>query len=328
MYLKERARKEEDQREGARRRLHSLNARIAHLDSAVASASSAVQAALDESTRHVAQRALPAIGARVGERLAAKTLSEENPRGVELPELIRSWEAKLDHSVKREVAGSMGREEFVRLASSTLAEHWARRPGSVEVSHLSAEEMEEKERERVKSTLLKLGVSEEDFSAQFDEYLTAAGSQAGGLQIGPTIEAMLRAGAERKSADAALIASCHVLKNAALEQQGALRDVLSAVVLQGEQEAEAAARDAARAEEAAKGSKEALAAAAARKEAAAAAAKKVTTTPAWMAKQWDAKQAGDAKQAEEPRAPAGEQEGVKSSEGASEEGGVEAVVVS
>lgn len=153
--------------------------------------------------------------------------------------------------VDRKTPGCLERDEFIRLVASSLAGRPPNRAG-LELSHLSATETEEREREAAAETLKLVGASESDVEAQFEAFLTAeralasaplpaastrprtskagdpdaagaSGATPGHVKIRTTLGRMLQAHLDWQSEDATYLASTIKLRDAAIEQQDLLR---------------------------------------------------------------------------------------------------------
>jgi len=292
--LQDKATEDERLREELSSQLKSVADKISRLEDMSSAMIGAQQAALDSATKLSEHRALPAIDAKIGEKLNAKLKSDLNEKGMELEDLHASW------NVAKKVPGWMDKAEFMKAATATLTEVTLKRQkaeASKAAPSRTAEERDkmqqmstdERETYQAREALKAVSINEEDVSVLFDTILAHAMAldddskprdeqHAVLLEIEPTLKLMMAADPARKSTDASLFQVASRLRDAALEQQ--------AITKQGMAEFEAAEKAEAsavrlKAEEKAKAAEEVKKEAAAAKRSAAV-TKKDAKVPAWM----------------------------------------------
>ena len=228
-YLKDKAAKDAVLREQLQRSVATFPGRIGALETAIANATRAVEAAHDEVAKHVAYRERPKVDARLGTELAAKVRSDERPDGLELDELVKRWEEGCKKS------GLMSRDEFVRHAAVTVpgSGAGAGRPtlsSGLSVG-MSVSESKEKDKEFHCEQLKTAGFDVNAVEAQFDEWdrrtqeskLQEEEPPRGWVPIGVTIKAMLQAHKDDVAEEAVLQASTAACRGTALAEQEGLR---------------------------------------------------------------------------------------------------------
>jgi len=294
--LQDAAANEQRRKVELRRKLDELGVKIDRVELLIADTSVAIGAAFDEAEKLSDHRALPAIDAKVGEKLSAKLRTPDNPKGVEFEDIAVQWEAG------RAVLGWMSQDEFFKSVAACLAEVTVRRQRT-EANKLKSDPLGDAnlrtsglEIDLASASLESVNVKDADVNAQFDamvadvarakEGATPAEVSDGGagdgrerLEIRQTLKRMMAADPARRAKDASLFESAEALKVRALEHQEGFRNAISAFE---QAEAEEAAADAARAEAEAVAAKEAREKAKASKKAELEAAKTKKSIPTWM----------------------------------------------
>jgi len=289
--LQEKAVSDQRVREELGARMVALKAKIAAMDALLDVTSAALNAATDAASKLAAHRALPAIDARIGEKLNSKLRSESHEKGADFDDLCAAW------NVARKTTHWVDKEEFLKLASTCLTEVTQKRQkaeaSKAGVVARTAEERnkeqmmttEEKERHLQRTGLAAVNVSEEDVSALFDRLLAQKAQKEPRderyealLEIKPMMRVLMAADPARKQLDAALFETASSMRDAALEQQGRMKQVVRDFAVNEVAEAAAAeAKAKAEAEAAEEAKKEAAAA-----KKAAAASKPAAALPAYM----------------------------------------------
>ena len=268
-WLRERSEREAAEYETSLEQITWLNTHITKLETSITEAKESVDAVTAEVAKLAAHRATPNLDARIGEKLLAKLRTEENPKGLDLADLVAKWDMG-------PIQGSMSPEEFVRITMMELTGTSLKKVKSEAKKAAVTEAEGEAERSQITTGLEQAGTSEAEVLALFDalyarekksassEAADAASSEGAAegssktMGVKSTIDALMAYATERKSTDEGIFASCEALKATAAERQASVKAAIEAFKV-AEVEAEAAAK--AKAEAAAREKEEKAAAA-------------------------------------------------------------------